>query len=150
MLALRRVTAETELGALRELFSEYARVVDAPECFAGFEEELRRLPQGYDALLLATDESAPAACAALRRLDDATAEMKRLYVRPAHRGAGLGRRLAAEAIRVSREWRCRRLVLDTLPHMGEAHALYASLGFRETVPYLAVPTPGARCFELAL
>jgi carbonic anhydrase len=150
MLALRRVTDGADLAALRELFSEYARAVRAPECFAGFDEELRRLPDGYDALFLATADAVPAACAALRRLDEATAEMKRLYVRAAHRGAGLGRRLADEAIRVSREWRCRRLVLDTLPHMGEAHALYDSLGFRETAPYLALPTPGARCFELAL
>ena len=41
-----------------------------------------------------------------------------------------------------------RVVLDTLPKLAPAIALYRDLGFRETAPYLASPTPGALCFEL--
>jgi hypothetical protein len=39
-------------------------------------------------------------------------------------------------------------VLDSLPKMHEALALYRELDFREVAPYLAEPTPGASCFEL--
>ena len=79
-----------------------------------------------------------------------TAEMKRLYVRPAHRGEGLGRALAETAIAVARHAGCTRIVLDTLPKMVEARALYRALGFRPIDPYLESPTPGALCFGLSL
>jgi len=146
MLPLVRVTAAEDLAAVRELFHEYARMVDEPCCFAGFDEEVRSLPQGYEALFLARG----AGCVALRRLDRATAEIKRLYVREAHRGTGLGRGLTGAAIVAAREQKCSRVVLDSLPKMREAIALYRSLGFHEIAPYLEQPTPGAICFELTL
>jgi GNAT superfamily N-acetyltransferase len=74
--------------------------------------------------------------------------MKRLYVRAAYRGKGLGRALAEAAIAVARQAGCARIVLDTLPKMHEAQALYGLLGFRSIAPYLKEPTPGALCFEL--
>ena len=87
---------------------------------------------------------------ALRPLDALTAEMKRLYVRPAYRAHGVGRALAEAVIAAAREAGCARVVLDTLPRMREAVALYRSLRFRQIPPYLPQPTPGASCFELAL
>ena len=99
-------------------------------------------------LLIARDGEAPAGCVALRRLDSRTGEMKRMYVRAQHRGSGLGRRLAVEVIEAARKTGCARVVLDTLPKLAPAIALYRDLGFRETGPYLASPTPGAVCFEL--
>ncbi len=146
MLELVRVTGATDIAAVRELFAEYAGAVDEPHCFAGFEQELAALPAGYEVILLAKD----AGCVGLRRLDQRTAEIKRLYVRAAHRCSGLGRRLAEAAIGAAREAGYSRVVLDSLPKMREAIALYRSLGFRETPPYLACPTPGAVCFELSL
>src|SRR6267378_1646190 len=89
-------------------------------------------------------------CVALRPLDADTAEMKRLYVRLAYRGQGLGRALAEAAIAAARQTGCRRMVLDTLPIMSEAIALYRSLDFKEVAPYLAAPTPGAVCYQLRL
>ena len=146
MAGLVEATGAQQVDAVRELFAEYARLVDEPCCFVGFERELAALPGDYR-LFLAT----PAAgCVAVRFLDSATAEMKRLYVRNAHRGKGLGRALAQAAIVTAREAGCARIVLDTLPKMGEAQALYRSLGFRETAAYLKEPTPGAICFELSL
>ena len=87
---------------------------------------------------------------AVRILDSGTAEMKRLYVRPAYRGRRIGRELAEAAIAAAREAGYRRIVLDSLPKMREALALYRALEFREVPPYLAQPTPGATCFELRL
>ena len=138
MARLAEATGAAELAIVRELFAEYARLVDEPCCFADFEP--------YKVFLLEDN----AGCVALRLLDAQTAEMKRLYVRAAHRGRGLGRMLAETAIDAAREAGCARIVLDTLPKMREAQALYQSLRFRKIPPYLEKPTPGAICFELSL
>lgn len=154
MANLVQATAPAELAAVRELFAEYAAGVGAPCCFAGFERELAGLPGEYappaGRLLLALDGDHPAGCVGLRPLDASTAEIKRLYLRAAYRGTGLGRQLAQTVIDAARAAGYTRVMLDTLPKMQEALALYQSMGFVETAPYLAQPTPGARCFELRL
>ena len=139
-------TASDEIATVRELFAEYARVVDEPRCFGDFEAELASLPGPYRLWLVGE----AAACVALRMLDAQTAEMKRLYVRRAHRGRGLGRMLAQTAIGAARAAGCSRIVLDTLPKMREARSLYFALNFVPIPPYLEKPTPGALCFELRL
>ena len=146
MAGLVEATSAAQLAEVRKLFAEYVRMVDAPACFVGFEQELASLPGEYR-LFLAGDG---AGCVAVRFLAPHTAEMKRLYVRSAHRGKGLGRALAQKAIDVAREARCARIVLDTLPMMREAQGLYGMLGFKPIGPYLENPTPGALCFELRL
>src|SRR5918999_369503 len=137
-------TAAAQVARVRELFAEYARLVDEPCCFADFEAELASLPGPYKLFLLDDD----AGCVGVRFLDRETAEMKRLYVRSAHRGKGLGRALAQAAIEAARKAGCSRIVLDTLPKMREAQALYRTLRFKEVPPYLKNPTPGAICLEL--
>jgi GNAT superfamily N-acetyltransferase len=136
------------------LFREYSQLVAEALCFQNFDEELAALPGDYappgGILLIARDSGTPAGCVALRRIDAGTGEMKRMYVRERYRGSGLGRRLALDLIAESRQRNYSRMVLDTLPKLSSAIALYRDLGFRETGPYLASPTPGALCFELKL
>ena len=151
-----------DLDDARVLFREYADGVAEPCCFASFEQELAGLPGEYappgGALLLARvntrglagDGVVAVGCVALRRHDPSSGEMKRLYVRDRYRGSGLGRRLAGDVIGECRKRGYARLLLDTLPKMTEAIALYRSLGFRETEPYSSAPTPGAIFFELKL
>jgi putative acetyltransferase len=146
MREIREATTPADVAAIRELFAEYVRSVDAPCCFVDFERELAGLPDGYEILFLAPG----AGCVGMRRIDAATAEVKRLFVRPAHRGEGLGRALLERAIEAARKRGYRRVVLDTLPTMGEAHGLYRAFRFSEIPPYLAAPTPGATCFGLNL
>jgi GNAT superfamily N-acetyltransferase len=76
--------------------------------------------------------------------------MKRLFVRPAPRGLGLGRTLAEAIVAEARSRGYARMRLDTVPGMETAQALYAELGFAETAPYTANPVPGARFLELQL
>jgi len=147
-------TAAEELDQARILFREYADQVDAPCCFVTFNSEVESLPGEYappaGRLLLARKGSEAAGCVAMRRLDPSSGEMKRLYVREAFRRDRLGRTLAKLVISSAREQRYRRLLLDTLPKMQEAIALYRSLGFVERGPYSDDPTPGAIFFELNL
>ena len=148
------MASAVELEQLRGLFREYQRWVDEPCCFAGFEQELAGLPGDYapprGRLWLALVNGAPAGCVALRPLDPGHCEMKRLYVRPAFRGLGLGKRLAQAVIEAAKADGCRTLLLDTLPKMRSAIALYAALGFAARGAYSVQATPGALFFERPL
>src|SRR5215813_9689791 len=128
MARLREASAPADVEAVRALFAEYVRGVDEPCCFADFEHELAALPRGYLVLFLTHENDLAAGCVAVREVDRRTAEMKRLYVRATFRGLGIGRSLAEAAIGAAREAGYKRIVLDTLPKMSEAHALYRSLG----------------------
>jgi ribosomal protein S18 acetylase RimI-like enzyme len=154
MIELRQAASPADIGSVRELFREYERWVGEPCCFASFDKELAALPGEYappgGRLFLVQEAGAAAACAALRRLEPRTGEMKRLYVRPAYQGRGLGRRLAEAVIAAAREAGYARLLLDTLPKMASAFALYRALGFAPRGPYSPNPTPGAVFFELRL
>jgi len=87
---------------------------------------------------------------ALRRLDQSTLEMKRLYVRPSARGAGLGKLLVEAAISTARQNGYAELRLDTLASMASAQKLYGALGFVEIPPYGNAFLPGTRFYSLQL
>jgi GNAT superfamily N-acetyltransferase len=91
-----------------------------------------------------------AGCAAIRPFGERDCEKKRLYVRPAHRGKGVGKRLAATAVEVATQLGYRHMLLDTLASMTDATRLYRSLGFVETEPYTFNPLPDVLYFALDL
>jgi ribosomal protein S18 acetylase RimI-like enzyme len=154
--AVRIFHAETrdQLDCVRALFEEYAASLDFDLAFQDFAQELAELPGGYapptGRLLLAWQGDCAVGCVALRGLHDDICEMKRLYVRPAHRGAKIGLALAQAAIAEAKQigYTCMRL--DTVPSMGRAQALYRSLGFQEIGAYCHNPIPGATYLELKL
>lgn len=146
------------LGATRAIFRDYANSLGIDLCFQDFDAELARLPGEYappqGALLLAQVDGKVAGCGALRALpevDHANAcEMKRLYVRPAYRGIGLGRLLAQALLDRGLQAGYSAVLLDTLDDMETARSLYASLGFEETAPYYFNPIPGAHYLKANL
>jgi len=143
-----------DIRTIRSLLGEYADSLGIDLAFQGFDQELATLPGDYappgGALLLALDGDAPAGCVALRRLEPGICEMKRLYVRPAFRGRGVGRRLALAVVDEARRLGYRRMRLDTLPSMGEARALYRDLGFLPIAPYRVNPVEGTAFLEREL
>lgn len=147
-----------ELEAVREIFREYAAGLGVDLCFQSFDKELAELPGDYapprGALLLATVDSALAGCCALRPLDSAdypnAAEMKRLYVRKAFRGFGLGRQLAEAILDAARQAGYASVLLDTLDDMEAARVLYEDLGFAAIPPYYHNPIPGAHYLKVDL
>jgi GNAT superfamily N-acetyltransferase len=69
--------------------------------------------------------------------------MKRLYVRKAFRGFGLGRQLAEAILDAARQAGYACVLLDTLDGLESARALYAELGFVEIPPYYHNPIAGS-------
>ena len=135
-----------DLGVIRALFTAYANGLGVDLRFQGFEAELADLPGKYAApqgtILLARRGDQAVGCIAMRPIGDGTCEMKRLYVAPAGRGLGLGRRLSDALLDAARQAGHRRMVLDTLDRLVPAIRLYDGMGFRPIAPYYDNPLPG--------
>ena len=148
--------AEWELT--RSIFREYAQSLGVDLCFQNFEAELHGLPGDYaeprGALLLAQVNGELAGCAALRPLDNVdypnASEMKRLYVRQAFRGNGLGRQLAEAILDAARRAGYASVLLDPLDDLEAARALYEDLGFEEIPPYYHSPIVGAHYLKVEI
>ncbi len=154
MLELAEPAAAADWALARGLIEEYSRGLGVDLCFQDLARELEELAQEYappgGALLIARLDGRVAGCVALRHLEPGVAELKRLYVLPAARGAGVGRALVGRMLARARALGYGRVRLDTLASMQEAQALYRSLGFRPIAPYRFNPLPGTAYFELDL
>ncbi len=135
------VRTPQELTAIRELFEEYVASLHLDLSFQNFDDELTGLPGKYappagELLLARTSDGLPIGCVGLRPFHEQGAcEMKRLYVRPSARGAGVGRALITAVLHAGRAAGYREILLDTLASMREAVAMYSSFGFQEIASY---------------
>lgn len=150
MIASQIVQAQAphDIDAVKALFQEYAESLDFELCFQNFDREMDTFPGDYGppsgTLLLARVDLKPAGAVGLRPLSDeaSTCEMKRLYVRPEHRGLGFGRGLALTVLHEAAARGFETMRLDTVESMTEARAIYESLGFEKTDPYYQNPLEG--------
>ena len=149
------VNGSRDLDTIRELFQEYADGIGMDLAYQGFDQELAQLPGRYAPpagdLLIAWANGEALGCVGLRPLDLPDAcELKRLYVRPAARKAGIGLALAKSVIARAVAKDYRQIMLDTLPSMASAIAVYRALGFVPIAPYSDVILPGTLYFAKQL
>ncbi|MFS4552951.1 GNAT family N-acetyltransferase [Comamonas resistens] len=154
MLIIRQALFPTEREDVISIFREY---VSSPTVSLGFQEyeaEFAGLPGKYAApegrLLLAYEGGTVLGCAALRRVDESTCEMKRVYVRPAARGRNLGRLLVEAILSEAKLAGYSRICLDVLPEFTAAQKLYESMGFEHAEPVSFNPVPGTKFLALTL
>jgi ribosomal protein S18 acetylase RimI-like enzyme len=155
MFHFKQVEQAGEVAEARVLFEEYAASLGIDLCFQNFAKELAALPGDYapasGRLYLAVENDEVAGCIALRKLGEGICEMKRLYVRPAFRGTGLGRKLTERIIADASAIGYASMRLDTLPgKMDQAIVLYRSLGFKSIPPYYDNPYDDVAFMELEL
>jgi putative acetyltransferase len=143
-----------ELVEVRNIFVEYSEFLQVDLCFQDFEKELKTLHKVYSppqgCIILAKQDNKTIGCVALKPIAEGVCEMKRLYVRPEARGMGLGRALVVELINFARQSSYELMKLDTLSKLKEAIALYHSLGFVETAPYVYNPLSDVHYLALKL
>ncbi len=153
---LRPLTASdtAELEQVRQFFRHYAAWLGVDLSYQGFADELANLPGAYGEaggrLFYASVDGQPAGCVGIRRFSEGVCEMKRLYVDPAFRGQGVGRKLALAAIKAAHRFGYRRILLDTVPSMRIAVKLYRELGFTEAPAYYPSPVEGTIFLTLDL
>ncbi len=150
-----QATTPEDVQTTRELFREYSTWLAVDLCFQNFEKELAELPGSYapprGRLLLALEDNQIAGCVGLRAIGNDSCEMKRLYVKPEFRDAGLGRLLLDRIVTEARDIGYATMRLDTLPgKMDRAIAMYRRLGFREIDRYYENPNAEAMYMELKL
>ncbi|WP_258074460.1 GNAT family N-acetyltransferase [Brevibacillus laterosporus] len=124
MLDIVKAIEEYQHQQVRELFIEYVDSLGIDLSFQNIESELQNIPGEYASpegcILLAMYDEHPAGCVALRKIDEKTCEMKRLYVKPDFKGKGIGRDLASAIIEEAKNIGYRYIRLDTLPTMKPA------------------------------
>ena len=154
MVNIVHAKSKQHIDEAKKVFVEYAESLGFSLCFQDFDKELANLPGDYaqpsGRLLLAFDNSQIIGCIALRKLAEGICEMKRLYVRSEYRGKGIGKKLADSIIEEAKAIGYHRMLLDTLPVMKEATAMYRSMGFSEIPSYYRNPVEGALFMELTL
>ncbi len=130
---------EKDIFKVRDLFREYQEWLGVDLCFRNFEEELATLPGAYaqptGVIFLAVDNNNITGCVGIRPTATNEAELKRLYVRPAHQGCGVGKQLFLAAMSEAQAMGYTSVVLDTLPTMQIAKSLYLNYGFKEIPLY---------------
>jgi len=141
-------------ATVEQIFREYIASPSVSLEFQDYERELAALPGSYappeGALLLAWQSGRAIGCVAMRPIDEAICEMKRLYVRPDGRGMGVGRHLADAIIAIAREAGYAEMRLDVLPEFERARDVYHALGFRPAEPVAYNPVPGTSFLGLTL
>ena len=154
MVKLSIVKSPKQIKIAKALFKEYAESLEINLDFQDFEREFKELPGEYNPpsgrLILAYDNSKPAGCVALKKLNNEICEMKRLFVKPEYRKKEIGKILTKKIIAEALGIGYSKMRLDTISSMKAAIHIYRSFGFYEIEPYYNNPVKEAIYFELEL
>lgn len=153
-ITLRQPNSANLWNTSRRLVEEYAASLQIDLGFQRFDHERHHLADEYSlpdgAFFLAEEGGAFVGCGGLRRFSQSACEIKRLYVVPTHQHRGIGRMIAYALINQARNLGYKHILLDTLPSMTAAQALYRSLGFEAVTEYRFNPVPGTIFLKLEL
>lgn len=153
-IAIREAKSPADIAIAADLFREYQAWLDVDLCFQDFEAELSNVAEMYAApcgvIYIATVDGEDIGVGALRPVSDMRCEMKRVYVRESARGLGIGKRIIDMLIARGEGAGYTSMVLDTLPKLKTAQAIYLALGFRKIPAYYNNPLPGVVYFEKTL
>lgn len=107
-----------------------------------FRAEIPKLLGPRGRLVIAVLGDQPVGVGAFKPVDDCTAEVKRMYVRPEAQGRRVGRAVLERLLTDARSAGYTDVRLETLDVMTAARALYTSLGFVETSEFPGSETAG--------
>jgi putative acetyltransferase len=128
-----------QLELLRALMREYAAMPHTVGRWDSSTADIAALPTPFVAptglLLMAQRDGEALGCGALLALDRECMEIKRVYVRPAARGLGLGARMTTALMRHAKRLGYSTVRLDTAPELHIARSLYERLGFQPIGAY---------------
>ncbi len=153
MLSIQQADVEHDVDRVRQVIWEYLQwVVDRLREEYGIDQgmevvhelamhDLATFAPPHGSMLLAMDGGQIAGMAGMRRLDEHAGEIKRMYVREAHRRQGIGRALLRQLLERARHTGYSQIRLDSPRFMKEAHSLYRSEGFCEIGPYPGTEIP---------
>jgi putative acetyltransferase len=140
---VRRAGRDDGVAVERELFA-YLEHIGAGLDSDGLDHDVVEWQAEYDGvsgvlLILESPTGDVVGTAGVRRLEPGLGEVKRMWIRPACQGLGLGRRLMERCLEEARHLGFRRLRLDTQRRMEAALTLYRSYGFRDVPDYNGNP-----------
>jgi GNAT superfamily N-acetyltransferase len=152
-IEIRSANSPTTLADARALVREHILAHSTAHDAAAAEAVVAALPSPYvpgGALWVAYEHDEPLGCVALYELGPRSSEVKRMYVRPEHRGRGVARRLTEHVIAAARARGDAHLRLGTLATMLAAQRLYTSMGFQRIPPYRPEEFGATWFYELRL
>lgn len=158
---IKLINAYPYIEETKELFSEYTdMLIEGDSKFKeyleiqNYDAELNNLEDKYGLpygrLYLIYYNNNLAGCIGLRKIDEATCELKRLYVKPQFRKNGIGDFLVKKIIADAKEIGYAKMRLDTLPFLKSAERLYRKNGFYDIPCYNNSPMDNSIYMQLDL
>jgi ribosomal protein S18 acetylase RimI-like enzyme len=144
MLIIKQIITPQTIADAKQLLIEYGNYMytelNLVDGKGSFYEKLKKFP-GHEyekptgAFIVAFSNNTPVGCAGVRKFEGISCELKRMYVRPTHRGQKIGDALCVEVIKLARDLGFTKMLLDTNREMVAAIDLYKKFNFKEIPPY---------------
>ena len=153
-VAYGKLETDEEINSAKELILEYIKWLNFDLCFQNIDDELENFPEKYKSpdgeFIIAKENDSVIGCVALKKLENKTCEMKRLFVKEEYKGKGIGQKLVEIILKEAKTRNYEKMRLDTLDTMEAALNIYRNNGFYEIEPYYKNPHVGVVYLEKIL